>query len=266
MGVDQSLTALLTSAASFAAAIAALWTVRQMSKQHAASYRPELVMRRSTVYGGPLSVLPSSLPMEWKDVPSDATNSHADQKATLQLINIGLGVAKNLTVCWSFDLDRAVEQINSLAHKRSFQTKIFINEQQRLEFVSSEFGNQAILRLHTEKEEFEYLIPFHEQREPLLLHFPHDYQLVVSTLVALCMKDIALSGPHYSFTPPPLTATVSYHDLGNKKHTQVFPLQPNIPQCSGGPPFHFILETLVGKSLVKSQRCKHCFTRSRKKQ
>lgn len=117
-----------------AAALATFLTVREMSKQRRASYKPELALSRTHVYAE--AGTRSSVPTDWRRAPKSSDAELTETKSipfSIQLTNIGLAAAKNTRLKWRFPLEAAVRNINALAKK--------ISVEEPLELVdSSELG------------------------------------------------------------------------------------------------------------------------------
>ena len=116
MTADQYI-ALGASVAACMAAIAAFWTVWMMARQQRATYRPELALSqaviRSTRVNGEI------LPRLWVE-SHDSEPDHVPSPIPMYglfiaIKNISLGTANDISVKWSFSIEKAVKEVNDIA-------------------------------------------------------------------------------------------------------------------------------------------------------
>ena len=194
---------LVTSIAACLSAIAALVVVRQNYKQRTASYRPELVLVKTTIRlrsfeetGG------------FPQVSDENSNSHV----SIPMVNVGLGAAKDVKISWEFPVDQVVLAANRLA-------------QGTLTPVSFEYEHGR-LSMHTEiewminwsgekQDEIDYVLPAPIQHDPPSeLRVPLTYVALIAGLHHFAFKSRASSFPDV----PPLECRLDYTDIGGAEY------------------------------------------------
>ncbi len=115
MSIDQIIL-LVTGVAACLSAIAALLTVRKLSKQIAESYRPELIIARTNFKSQ--EVAEKALSFNWIIPNADnARSPYASKSFFVPLWNVGFGSAKKVKIYWNFPIDKLVSLVNRLAQK-----------------------------------------------------------------------------------------------------------------------------------------------------
>jgi hypothetical protein len=110
MTIDQIISLTASIAACFAA-VATFLTVWQMAQQRRASYKPELVIARSTFTSGSNArEVGLASYIDWRgDNAQQVENGDQRQLRgphySVRLANIGLGAAKNVSATWSFPFE-----------------------------------------------------------------------------------------------------------------------------------------------------------------
>lgn len=193
-----------TIIAAWLSAVAALFVVWQNRKQWTASYRPELVLVRTSV-----SLEPFEKPEELAQAADDKYNP----QVKIPIVNIGLGPAKDLKVSWIFPISQAVSSVNCAA-------------QDSLGHACYEFENGWLLKNSGKRMRIQWKV----DKEAVF-----DYILPVATLqtppdqLRLPMAYIALLTGHYHFALksqscdtsgfPNLECQLKYLDIGGRKHS-----------------------------------------------
>ncbi|MBI2275727.1 MAG: hypothetical protein HYU74_00100 [Dechloromonas sp.] len=217
MTIDQII-ALSASVGAFMSAIATFLTVKQMSHQRQASYLPELVLSRTIFEGTPGPISAGPIPTHWVPKPGGESKTEVMPLFSLPLTNVGLGVAKDISVSWSFPIEEVIRQINDLAQQTL--TPLYFNfEDGAVSIKSESLGGGTSFWKNQQKETLDYVLPASVQKEPVPLKIPHAFVLLSSALLFVSSKNTSRkSAPSI----PQLVARLEYRDIGNKAHTTAF--------------------------------------------
>ena len=236
MTIDQII-ALVASIGACLSAVAAFFTIRQVSKQTENSYRPELAISRTMFKSIPYSTSAGSIPDRWVKKEEESPNIRGP--FTIPLHNVGLGAARDLKVQWSFPIEEATSKINELAQKSL--TPIFYEYKNgQLFYKSDEIDNGASLWKNQQEETIDFVLPASASKALTDLKVPHAFIKVVSALVHFNSKSEdfeSLDGI------PNLIANICYFDIGGKKYETKFTIKPDIYAIMGaGESFEACLE------------------------
>ena len=115
MIVDQDIYPLVTTVAACITAIAALWAILMMARQLRAAYRPELALSRALIRS--TIVKGETPPWLWIESPNSEPDfvPRSRHGLCIEVRNIGLGTANNVSIKWSFPLKRVVKEVNEIA-------------------------------------------------------------------------------------------------------------------------------------------------------
>jgi hypothetical protein len=211
---------LASSIGAMGAAVVALLTLLELFRQRKASYKPDLcIIQNYFDVGGP-GPAGINIPLDWSTKGDDGNKS---SEASVKLVNIGFGAAKNVEASWIYDSEKLVSEINTLAQK-SHQGFYLENEHS---FLSIKSNKSSIYSANAEMNtfNFEYLLPAGHDKGGRDLHLPPSYTLLVSAYIGLCIKsdtefrDIKL---------PALSLRLSYKDIGKGVHTSTHRLSCEI--------------------------------------
>ena len=239
MTIDQVI-ALSASVGAFMSAIATFLTARQMSHQRQASYLPELVLSRTTFKGAASPIESGPIPSYWISESRDESKTEVMPMFSLPLTNVGLGAAKDISVCWSFPIEEIIRQVNDLA-QRTLTPLYFDFKNGAVSIKSESLGGGTSFWKNQQKEAIDYVLPAAVQKEPVQLKIPHAFVLMVSALLFVSSKDT--SGKS-ALNIPPLVAHLNYRDIGNKAHSAVFEITLQIIAFGGDGSFiHGYLES-----------------------
>jgi len=222
MTIDQ-VVALMASIGACMSAIAAFLTVRQISKQREASYRPEFVVSRTEFNAISNSSDKKLIPDTWI-LKNDEQEINLLKTFSVPLRNVGLGSAKNVNVEWSFPIETLTKNVNELAQKALIPA-YFTYENQVLELKSDNVGSSASMWKNQQKHRIDFVLPSSIDQIPVTLILPHSYIQLVSALIYFAAK-----GNNYSFLEkiPKLTIDLNYLDIGGKQHYSRFFIEINI--------------------------------------
>lgn len=199
MSVDQ-LVALAASIGACVSALAAFFTVREMSRQRQTTYQPELVPSRLQFSASKPLFANSMLPERWLD------NSNAP--AAVDINNVGLGAATNVLVSWSFDIGAAIDRANTVAQK-SLSAAYFELKNETLHFhveggrdSMSMWGNQRA-------KNFDYVLPASKNVTAARADIPLAFCQLVAALVFFSNRSEQFHFPEL----PMLELDISFQDI-----------------------------------------------------
>ena len=194
---------LVTSIAACLSAIAALVVVRQNYKQRTASYRPELVLVKTTIRLRSFE--------ETGGFPQIA-DEDSNSQVSLPIVNVGLGAARDVKVSWEFPVDQVVLSANRLAQG----TPTPVSFEYKHGCLSMHTEIEWIINWKGEKqEEIDYVLPATiQQVPPSELRIPLAYVALIAGLHHFAFKSQASSFPNV----PPLECRLEYTDIGGAKH------------------------------------------------
>ena len=115
------LSSFLNSIGTLALALLSYFTVREMAEQRRemAEQRREMEERRRELRQPdlliPTTYYRGTCKNSWQWIQKTESEDVGIRSASIELRNVGLGPAKNVSVKWSFALDEAIQKINSLA-------------------------------------------------------------------------------------------------------------------------------------------------------
>ena len=197
---------LVTSIAACLSAVAALAVVYQNYKQRTASYRPELVLVKTTVE---LQSFEKA-----QGVPR-VTNANNSSHHFIPIVNVGLGAARDLKISWKFPVDKLVSLANR--HARSALNHAYFEYRSGfLSMKKSETQMQWTIHWRAEREaEIDYILPAPMQgSQTNQLRLPMTYVLLVAGIHHLVFEARPSEWPDI----PPLECRLEYSDIGGAKH------------------------------------------------
>ncbi|WP_212113476.1 hypothetical protein [Burkholderia cenocepacia] len=225
MTTDQII-ALASSIGACSSAIATLLTVREMSKQRAASYRPELAFPRIVFTATKNPASSSDIPSHWtiKTETKDQENSGkiiARTDLRIPVRNVGLGAARNVSIAWTFPIQKIATDINFFAQKCTPQESVEYNGN-IFSITKSNKTNQASIWKNQQSANIDFVLPAPDQNDPTSISLPHAYQLACSSLIYYSSKTPADT---ISFDLPELKATTTYMDIAGIQHQRIYKFQ-----------------------------------------
>ena len=227
----KSIIELLSGIGACMAAIAAFLTIRQMSKQHKQSYRPDLTFTRTSFYGYSVDTEKNkSFPTYWYDTEVEKEKvGELEYQFGLLIYNVGLGVAKKVNVVWNFPVEDFVKDINSVSQRNLLQ---FYLEYKNgiISLKSNDFGELDYYWANQKKSVLDYVLPSHISSDGMFLRLPPAYLFLVSVYIYAFFQ----KKEDIEFYIPNITANFSYTDTGGDKHQETFELCPNIVMAMAG--------------------------------
>lgn len=223
MTIDQ-LVATGASIGACMSAIAAFLTVRQVSKQREASYRPELVISRTVFECGLNTASSKSIPDNWMKKDIDQKDIDFLQSFTVPLRNVGLGAAKEVSVKWSFPIEELVANVNKLAQE-SLTPAYFEYKNEILSLKSDSLGASTSMWMNQQKATIDFVLPAPIDQTPVELVIPRAFIQLVSAFIHFSGKTDRFN--HLEKIAI-LTVDLDYLDIGGKKHKSKFALNTTI--------------------------------------
>jgi hypothetical protein len=199
----SELLTLASSTAAMCAAIISFFTLFELLKQRKASYKPDLCILKRYFYvkaNGTLS--------EWY-----LTDSSQPHTASVQLVNIGVGAAKNINANWTFDLDSFIEEINKLSQKS--HQNFYIKNEGDLLLIETYNKLSTTVNAKMNDFQFEYLLASAQDPQGSTLNLPPSYSYLLPIYVRLHMQ---LELNIIDIEIPTLELNLSYSDIGKNQH------------------------------------------------
>jgi hypothetical protein len=215
---DQIISA-ISSFGTVAAAIATWLTIRQVVKQRRASYMPDLFVAHTCFEAHSKK---HDLLSGWYSQDETKGKRKSDltpdfPECVLQLTNIGLGAARNVTVTWSFPLEAAISEINDLAKQSNIKCLLKSEpEGIRIDLAGTWWWSQV------EREQtIEYVLPASISSEKHFIKCPSDYVAVASAALYVALRP----GMQWRKAEtkniralPNLTLALEFDDIGGERY------------------------------------------------
>ncbi|MFT6908853.1 MAG: hypothetical protein ACJAS1_005560 [Oleiphilaceae bacterium] len=203
-----------SSIGALAAASISLFTLLELFRQRRASCLPDLcvVQKRFQLRQSDHMVI--KLPLLWHDVNDEL--DRFSYFASIELLNVGFGAAKNISVKWTFDEMKFVESVNQLAQET--HQPFFVTEDSGTLRVNVKEGNGLSASTKDSFSQFEYLLPLNYGSSAREISIPSSYTMLASIYLALCAGKS--SSGDFCFDEvkiPRLNLELSYHDIGKRK-------------------------------------------------
>jgi len=229
MNIDQII-ALSACLISLLVALATFLTVRQIAKQRRSSFKPELILARST-----FTARNRTVPYRWSfsidEEKTDALVSDKPDESSLKrnfhiaipLLNIGLGAAKEVVIEWNFDIDRAIEIVNSIRQKLLLEGYIE-NTNDIISFHSNSGEESMHSWLGQKRNSLDYVLASDPTIESETISVPPLYLELYCQYQACIFKQNDSEKVEF----PHLTAIMTHKDIGEIAHAAAFKLNFDI--------------------------------------
>jgi len=218
MTVDQII-AVSSCVGTFLAALATLWTVREMKKQREATYQPQIVLSRVSFECTAEPATGGLLPDLWRKKANNKNKPDEPcgliEGVLVPAHNIGTGAAKDVDITWSFPIDDLVEQINKLA-QRTLTKAYFVYDRGMLSIKSDVVLGHTIMWENERKNSIDYMLPASIEENPRMVRLPTAYTYLTSALIFLALRD--KDNPKGLPEIPTIQIAFEYTDIGGKKH------------------------------------------------
>lgn len=215
---------LSSSIGAMSAALIALFTLLELSRQRKSTYKPDLCVlkNRFNIKLGQVGKI-SSLPFAIDWVPQGLSQLETVTWATIRIVNVGFGVAKEVKAKWKFDSNTIIDEVNNLA-QQTFQTFFLVEKDSFLSIMSE---GKGVYSANSKMDyfQFEYLLPIANQPSGHDIFLPPSYVLLVSAYLSLCVKS---KRPFSEIKVPVIELELSCVDIGKEKHNSKHKLEGNI--------------------------------------
>lgn len=230
---------LLSNIGAFISAIIAIYTLREVKKQRLSTYKPELLLKSFLVY-----IHKSPLCLDEEELllfKSENFNEYKDEKTQkkeyqifplYKIENLGFGLAKNITVTWSFDMKKALEIL-----EREFNEDFYFSQFKPLNYFflnkkSNEGFHMSFTNENKTLQTTDYIAPINVKEHTHYHAIPKD--IVVMHFMYFIFRNKLLDkiniNKNYSKFEnfPKVKMTVKYSDLNNKKYTNKYYFKTSI--------------------------------------
>lgn len=221
---------LLVAIASLITAFAALFTIKELKKQREASYHPDLLPGMTNFYIYGTKINDTFLPENFYNKPIEMHKDKFIKEAVgLNLKNVGLAVAKNISYEWIDDTDKWIERINNVNKSGFFHvTKdkniLIINvskyDKQYNHFISHQFRKDFI----------DFILPLKDEAKSTFISIPNCYLILYVVFISIIAdfytdksekKNKRIDDDKF----PSLYFKIEYEDLQGKKHNKEFKIE-----------------------------------------
>src|ERR1039457_5879950 len=215
---------LASSVGALSAALVALFTLLELSRQRKSTYKPDLcVLKKQFDIKPGLAGKMCDVPFTVDWAPQGVFQLETGRSATIRIVNIGFGAAKGVNAKWKFDSNEVIDEVNKLA-QQTFQTYFLAEEDSILSIISK---GKRIYNANNKMDcfQFEYLLPIANQPNGHDIILPPSYTLLVSAYLSLCAK---AKRPFSEINIPKIELELSYGDIGKERHISNHKLEGNI--------------------------------------
>lgn len=229
--MDQTIS-LATSIAACLSAIAAFLVVLQVAKQRAASYKPELVIARA--HFRCKQDKDGRIPHRWT-TPDDESSQRL-LSFSVPLVNVGLGAAKEVKLCWDFPISNLVSRVNALTDELSIDSHFVWDDEDTLSERASD-GSRTVHSWKGQKAtDIDFVLPASIENESTKATIPFAYIHLVSAFVYLMTTDEKID----TFCDVPgIALKIQYRDIGGVRRSTRFLVKVHLTQLHFGDRFEF---------------------------
>lgn len=231
---------LVSGLAAVITALVTLFTVLEMRKQRISSYLPDLFFPNTRLYvyrDGSGSFFCSS--------EEGLSDSSQRNEVYLEILNIGLGAAREIVLEWDCDIDAFVNLIGQLdvdgISKIEHQNGILT------------IGNKINFIFNQARREITHVVPMPIEPKPRRVRIPGFYLELYSLYIFHAFFEKEEEGFVSIEDPPPLKLSLTYKDIGNNLHKLSLDVKPDYDMAwgSGGNGL-----TSGGGAILKVERIK----------
>lgn len=224
----QNVLPFLTSLAALLTAYASLRAVKEMKIQRASSYMPEPMFTKTyfyTYWGNPKKGLPIYWSPDTLDKPPFKVDEYRSSRSyfdvQFECFNVGMGVAKNVEILWSFELEKFIEVLKKLDKQEIF--RITIGEDGFVTIFSKKLDYLTTLRIEEKTLlEFKFILPFGVSDTLTLARVPTSYTELYSIFLYLFIDESTDKSSVGIDEIPSLKGVITYNDIENDKYKASF--------------------------------------------
>lgn len=202
-----------SSLLALAGIIISVFTLREMAKERRESYRPRLVFKNRNIF---LQKNSNGTPCFLKQNP-EVENSLFCPSFFLELNNIGLGSAHNLTITWDYNHDEIVKRFKNYSTKTKL---IHSNDNNHFEYMFSEDSQDGYGFFIREPNEEKIELAFLRNNDSVEVKVPqtiHSY-ITFSSYLELVKQNFPRRA---EIRLDEIEIQFDYFDIGGEKHTQL---------------------------------------------
>lgn len=217
MTIDRWI-ALVSSLGTVVAAIVAAWSIRELRRQSAKQYRPNVVLTSAMFEVSTVS----DDGFWWKKPDKKASHFEDSGDFRLTMLNLGNGIAVDLHIDWWFDVEAMMKVINDLSIKRGAGIGM-IRDNFGIAFVKN--GETAAGARLPEQSgpRLDYILPVAQQKDATKIGLPAGLETVLFMYYALLLEPGTNLDERLNQTPKlpnTVKAKMSYKDTTGRAYTQ----------------------------------------------
>lgn len=230
----------LTFCLAFLTLVLIVLTLKEMKKQRKTMYIPDLVFGKNDFYlywnkstntadiWSPIKLKESDLKKKSnEELRGEYYGRGIDIGLPLKLYNIGMGIAKTITVKWECgmsDISDWIKKIKELDTDNKYECSAMQAGDQDIFLYVSYQQIKYDYSTSTLTCSIDYILPAHIENQPYELKMPMFYLLPISLLYTLsCFEEGKLICKTPSF--PEFKLTLSYLDVGNNEYKKEFSIK-----------------------------------------
>lgn len=238
------LISVISAFGTIAAAIIYYFTLKEIKKQRLDKYAPSLFIDRATFFVQGVIRNEIEMPYKWKNGPVEFNKIYTEfepygitNRFYLNLYNIGLGIAKNIEVRFSYDDEEFIVRINELAKKIPEDRRIKIEltadrislsaENKNLPFSNNNFPRSAYMA-----SDINNIVPISISNNYTQIDLPLSFMELFNIYMNYIGYLLGKEAPEIN--PPILTIEISYQNIANDSLLQRFTISTDLNQPFGG--------------------------------
>lgn len=230
---------LLASIGTFISSIIAIYTLLEVKKQRLSTYKPQLLLKSFIVYinKSPLCLEPEELLLfktenfnEYKD--NTTTKKEYEISSLYKIENLGFGIAKNIKVTWSFNMQKALKLV-----EKEFDKEFYFHPYEPLNyyFLHKKNNDKFQFTLKNEKETIQvtnYIAPInvkehtHYHTIPTDIIAVHFLYFIFKMKLTNTVNENSYGAEFENF--PKIDLKIEYYDLNNKKYSNKYKFKTSI--------------------------------------
>ncbi|MBT2968620.1 MAG: hypothetical protein KME56_05095 [Candidatus Thiodiazotropha sp. (ex Ctena orbiculata)] len=229
--------ALIASVATLITAISALMSISEMKEQRRSSYRPELIFIQTN---GSMKLLgqksyhdlvPDNIE---KEMSSDGMGIRKNpiKVDRLGIYNIGEGPARDVSVKWVYPIDAIVKFVNDKNKFKNFDVTLKSRATDTSAIVTVDKDGSELQFGVLTRQDFQFVLPYSKTSKKYEIDFPKAYFILLYYYFSVLKKEEYFS--HTQF--PAVRAEVTYKDMGDETHKEIFESRMHILFIRHKPP------------------------------
>lgn len=228
MYTDQIIN-LISGLATLSASLIALFTLLEIKRQRKQSYKPEPVIKSSLIYVYSEKFKEYYFPFKisrelYKNENSIVNLSFSD--FYLELVNVGISSAKNLSIKWDFDFNKAISTIESKNEDRLFLIN-YNTKSLEIKFPLDNYREVNVVKNQFEIINFDYLVNSTSNSFDVIpLRVPVAVMRLYLVYISLALEFYNINekssknGSLDNF--PELSLNIRYEDISGNKYSKFF--------------------------------------------